>query len=104
MLAQSPEIIAPYNPLPWQVAPWRDKSQTLLLTGSAGGGKSRLAAEKINAYCWKYPGSTWLILRKAREWTSRSIVAFMWNTVMGKDGRIKFNRSEGTFYYPNGSV
>lgn len=104
MAVASPEVIATYNPLPWQVAPWRDKSPVLLLTGSAGGGKSRVAAEKINAYSWKYPGSAWLILRKAREWTGRSIVAFMWNRVMGQDKRIRFNKSEGTFYYPNGSV
>ena len=93
-----------YNPLPWQIPAFKDKSPVLLLTGAAGGGKSKLAAEKVNAYCWKYPGSTWLILRKAKEWASKSIVAFMWESVMGRDGRIKFNASKGTFVYPNGSV
>ena len=97
-------IIAPYKPIQWQLAPFRDKSSVLLLTGSAGGGKSRIAAEKVHAYCSKYPNSTWLILRKAREWTGKSIVPFMWKTVMGQDATIKFNVSEGTFYYPNGSV
>lgn len=97
-------MIAVFQPLPWQIAPWKDKSPTLLLTGSAGGGKSRLAAEKVNGYCWKYPGSTWLILRKAREWASRSIVPFFWNTVLGCDSRVRYNKSEGAFYYPNGSV
>lgn len=29
-----------YDPLPWQVEPWRDKSTTLLLVGSSGGGKA----------------------------------------------------------------
>lgn len=96
--------LAVFQPLPWQIAPWKDKSPTLLLTGSAGGGKSRLAAEKVNGYCWKYPGSTWLILRKAREWASRSIVPFFWNTVLGCDSRVRYNKSEGAFYYPNGSV
>jgi len=100
----TPELIAVYEPLKWQYAPLDDKSSTLLLTGSAGGGKSRVAAEKVNAYCWYYPGSTWLIARKAREWNSHSIVPFMWKTVMGQDTRIKFNVSEGAFYYPNGSV
>lgn len=97
-------VIAVFQPLPWQIAPWKDKAPTLLLTGSAGGGKSRLAAEKVNGYCWKYPGSTWLILRKAREWASRSIVPFFWNTVLGCDARVRYNKSEGAFYYPNGSV
>lgn len=97
-------ILAAYEPLPWQVAPLDDKSFTLLLTGAAGGGKSRTAAEKVNAYCWTYPNSTWLILRKAKEWTGKSIVPFMWKTVMGMDKRIRYNKSEDTFYYPNGSV
>lgn len=96
------KMLAIWKPLDWQVKPFRDKSPTLLLTGSAGGGKSRLAAEKINAYCWKYPNSTALILRKAKEWTSRSIVAFMWQSVMGRDSRIRF--ANNTFYYPNNST
>jgi phage terminase large subunit len=96
--------LANWVPLPWQIAPWKDKSPTLLLTGSAGGGKSRLAAEKINGYCWKYPGSCWLMLRKAREWTNNSVVPFFWNTILGCDPRIRYNKSEGAFYYPNGSV
>ncbi len=99
-----PKALAIWKPLEWQIQPFRDKAQTLLLTGAAGGGKSRLAAEKVNAYCWKYPGSTWLIIRKAREWAGKSIVPFMWQTVMGRDSRIKYNKSEGVFYYPNGSV
>lgn len=98
------KILAPYRPLPWQVAPFYDKSPVLLLTGAAGGGKSRVAAEKIHAYCQHYPGSTWLIMRKAREWTGKSIVPFMWKSVMGQDPSIRHNISEGAFYYPNGSV
>lgn len=98
------DVIAPYQPLVWQIEPLNDKSSTLLLTGSAGGGKSRCAAEKINAYCWTYPNSTWLIMRKAREWAGKSIVPFMWQTVIGRDKRVKYNKSEGVFYYPNGSV
>ena len=102
MIASS--VLAPYKPLPWQLAPLADKSHTLLLTGSAGGGKSRCAAEKVHAYCLHYPGSTWLMCRKAREWNGHSIIPFMWRTVMGEDPRIQFNKSEGTFYYQNRSV
>lgn len=97
-------VLALYDPLPWQLKPLYDTSFVLLLTGSAGGGKSRVAAEKINAYCWRYPESTWLMARKAREWNSHSIVPFMWKTVMGEDPRIRLNISDGTFFYPNGSV
>lgn len=96
--------LALFSPLPWQLAPWRDKSNVLLLTGSAGGGKSRLAAEKVHAYCQKYPGSTWLMLRKAREWSGRSIVPFYAQTIVGNDPNVRFNRSEGAFYYRNGST
>jgi len=98
------DLLAPYKPLPWQVPAWKSKASALLLTGSAGGGKSKVAAEKINAYCWKYPDSTWLILRKAREWAGRSIVPFMWKSVMAEDKRIKYSVSDGSFHYPNGSV
>lgn len=97
-------VIAPYRPLEWQLAPLMDKSPVLLLTGSMGGGKSRVAAEKINAYCWHYPGATGVIGRKAREWCSHSTVPFVRHTVQGDDIRIKLNVSDGTFYYPNGSV
>lgn len=97
-------VIAPYEPLPWQIDPLNDRTSTMLLTGAAGGGKSRIAAEKVNAYCWTYPNSTWLILRKAKEWTGKSIVPFMWKTVMGMDKRIRYNKTEDAFYYPNGSV
>ena len=98
------KILAPYKPLDWQIAPLDDQKDAMLLTGAAGGGKSRTAAEKVNAYCWRYPNSTWLIMRKAREWASKSIVPFMWQSVIGRDPRIKYNKSEGVFYYPNGSV
>lgn len=98
------QIIRPFNPLPWQIKPWRDKYSILVFTGSAGGGKSRLAAEKVHGYCLKYPGATWLILRKAREWTGKSIVPFYAQSVVGGDSRVKYNKSEGVFYYDNGSV
>lgn len=98
------QAIATFSPLPWQVAPWRDKSRVLLLTGSAGGGKSRLAAEKVHAFCLKYPGATCLMLRKAREYTSKSIIPFYSQSVVGNDPRVKLNKSDGVFSYYNGST
>lgn len=104
MPAATVKYLAPFKALPWQIAPWRDLSSVLLLTGSAGGGKSRLAAEKVHAACLKYPGSTWVILRKAREWCSKSIIPFFWESVIGgEESGIKFNKSEGVFSYPNNS-
>lgn len=96
------EITAPYKPLAWQVAPFRDKSRIMLLTGSAGGGKSRLAAEKIHAYCKKYPGAVGIGLRKAREFASKSVV-FAIKSAIGDDPTVRYHASEQTFHYANGS-
>jgi len=78
---------AVFSPFPWQVAPWRDKSPTILLTGSAGGGKSNLAAEKLHGFMLAYPGACGLALRKAREWCKGS-VRVMLETVIGEDPRV----------------
>lgn len=97
--------LAPYAPLPWQYAPLRDKSLVMLMTGSAGGGKSRCAAEKMHALNMKYPESTGVIVRKTREAASRSCVPMLWETVMGgKRSGVVFNQSDHIFKYPNGSV
>src|SRR4051812_989678 len=64
MLANAVSVFQPH---PWQIAPWRDTSRVILLTGSAGGGKSQLAAEKINGYMKRYPGSFGIMARKTRE-------------------------------------
>lgn len=96
--------IAIYMPLPWQIAPWRDKSPILLLTGSAGGGKSRVAGEKLHGYLKKYPGCTGLMLRKAREYGSKSIVPFMQKTVIGSDPTVRMRKVDTSFTYANGSI
>lgn len=95
-------ITAPYKPLDWQVAPWRDTSKVMLLAGSAGGGKSRVAAEKIHGYCKKYPGATAIGLRKAREFASKSVVYALKNA-QGDDPSVRYNASELMFHYENGS-
>jgi PBSX family phage terminase large subunit len=93
-------VIAPYKPLPWQIEPWRDKSPVLLLTGSAGGGKSRLAAEKVNAFMKKYHGATGLLLRKAREYATKSVVPFMRQAVgVDADPLVEYMKSEMVFIY-----
>jgi hypothetical protein len=42
--------------VPWQVDAWRDKSRIVVYGGSAGGGKSRAAAEKMHGYMLEVSG------------------------------------------------
>lgn len=86
------------------MAPWRDKSPILLLTGSAGGGKSRLAAEKVHGFLKKYPGATGLMLRKNRNSMTNSTVAFMERTVIGADPAVRHISTKYRFEYQNGAV
>jgi phage terminase large subunit len=96
--------LAPYQPLPWQIEPWMDKSRIILITGSAGGGKSRVAAEKVHAYMLKYPGAMGLILRKTRQSIRNSTALFLETTVIGHDPGVTHNKSNFRFEYANGSI
>ena len=96
-------MVATYTPLPWQIEPWRDKSPVLLLTGSAGGGKSVVAAQKVHGFCLKYPGAMGLALRKARQHMVNSTVLVLERNVMAKQG-ITHVPSKYRFEYPNGSI
>lgn len=94
-----------FRPLPWQVAPWRDRAPLLLLTGAAGGGKSRLAAEKVHAYCLKYPGATGLIARKAKTSMSAGTILFVRRKIIGSDPHVRWVDSpKYRFEYRNGSI
>lgn len=103
-IAPKQTYIAPFRPLSWQVAPWRDKSAVMLLTGSAGGGKSRLAAEKLHAACLKYPGVMALAVRKTRESMTNSTVLFMERSVIGRDLAVRHIAQKHRFEYANGSI
>lgn len=97
-------VVAPFDPLGWQGAPWRDQSSVLLLTGSAGGGKSRLAAEKLHGFCLRYPGATALLVRKARVSITNSTAELLKRAVIGDDPRVVHRPSNSRFDYANGSV
>lgn len=56
-----------WRPLPWQLRAWNDRAPVLLASGSAGGGKSDLAARKLDYAMRRYPGAFGLIVRKTRE-------------------------------------
>ena len=92
-----------YAPLDWQIAPFRDKSPVLLLTGSAGGGKSKIAAEKLHAYLLKYAGATGIIGRKDKTAAGKSVVPFLNSNVQGDSNWGRLVKSTGLFKYNNGS-
>ena len=95
-----------FTPLDWQIAPWKDRSATVLCTGSAGGGKSRLAMEKIHGYAMRYPRSTCLIIRKTRDSLLNSVILPFESSILGPQaaGRIVHKQNKSRFDYPNGSV
>lgn len=97
-------LIAPFEPLPWQVEPWRDTSPVVLLTGSAGGGKSRLAAEKLHGYCLRYPGSFALALRKVKASHGQGTSLFLEREVIADDPNVRYMPSKSRFEYRNGSI
>lgn len=98
--------VATYDPrkVPWQIPAFWNKSPVLLLTGSAGGGKSKVAAEKVNAFCKKYPNATGMMLRKTRESMTNSTVLFFERNIVGKDPEVKHNAPKHRFEYSNGSL
>jgi phage terminase large subunit len=100
----SEEHVLPYRPLPWQEPALYDKSSILLLTGSAGGGKSRCAAEKVNAFLKFYPRAMGLVVRKTRESMTNSTVLFLARGVIGQDSSIRHLKADHRFEYDNESI
>lgn len=96
--------IKTFEPLPWQVEPWRDTADILLLTGSAGGGKSLVAAEKCHAFCKAYPGAMVIALRKVRAVMANSTVLMLKREIIGRDPSVVHRPSDFRFEYDNGSI
>lgn len=93
-----------YRAIAWHTQPWEDRSFIHLYTGAAGGGKSRLAAEKIHDYMLRYPGSTGVMVRKTRESMNNSTVLFFATKIASRNKGITHLRSMHRFEYPNGSI
>ena len=102
--AQAHSFASVFRPLDWQVAPWRCKRRVMLLTGSAGGGKSYLAGHKLHAYCLKYPGAMALMLRKTRDSMTNSTVLFMERNIIASASTVVHWPSKHRFEYTNGSI
>lgn len=96
--------IKTFKPLLWQVEPWADTSEIMLLSGSAGGGKSVLAGEKIHGFCLKYPGATAVVMRKTKDSMKNSTVLQLEKSIIGSDPRVIHIRNRDRFEYSNGSI
>lgn len=101
MADASPNV---YSPYPWQIAPWRSKAPIVLLTGSAGGGKSRLCAEKVHAFMLKYPRAQGLMLRKTRDSMTNSTVLSFERGIVGRSAYCRHKESKYRFEYSNSSI
>ena len=97
--------LSEFDPFPWQVKPWRDTNQVMLLTGSAGGGKSRLAGEKVHGALLHYPNATGVVSRKAEDDMKQSTIPLMLETVINiqKEQRCDYNARQNRVTYSNGS-
>lgn len=79
----------------------------MLLAGSAGGGKSRVIAEKIFAFAVKYPGATCLVLRKKEDANENSTLAILERQVFPaqlKDKRVVRTSKKNRYDLWNGSA
>ncbi len=95
-----------FTPHEWQIPVLNCTDELVLLTGSAGGGKSRIAAEKVHAFLLTYPGATALVVRKTRTSMFNSTIAFLRKEVFSRYialKKIKHNATMFRFEYENGS-
>ncbi len=99
-----PTLVNPYFALDWQRAPFYDYSRVMLLTGSAGGGKSKCAAEKVIAFLKRYHNATGVVVRKTRSSMSNSTLLFLERNILGADNTVHHAQSHRRFEFPNGSV
>lgn len=93
-----------FTPLEWQLPVLEDDSPIVLLAGSAGGGKSKVAATKIHKYMLDNPGSFGVVLRKTRESMGNSTVLFLEREIIRGDPRVQHKAAKHRFEYSNGSI
>ncbi len=89
-----------FQPLGWQFEALKDESNTVLITGYPASGKSRLAAEKVHAFCLEYPESQAFILHDQRNVIHGSVLP----RVMGKESTVAYDKVRSIYKYENGST
>ncbi len=97
--------IGHFEPHPKQIPMWREKSPVMFLGGSAGGGKSKLAAEKMHGLLLHYPNGTGVISRKAEDDMLISSIPLMLEEVIRieQEPRCNFSARANRVKYDNGS-
>lgn len=93
----------------WQIDAWKDKSEVILLCGTAGSGKTRLALEKCHALAMTHPNSSILFVKKTYNQLHGSLLVPFEQSVLGphlfgQNSIVKKNQHHSCYYYKNGSV
>lgn len=96
----------PFIPIAdWQKKALADTSKYVLLSGTAGSGKSRIAGEKCNRYANVYPGASILFVKKTFASIHNTMIAPFENQVLkGFEDMYTHHKSKHYFEYNNGSV
>lgn len=97
-------MIPAFRPHPWQVAPFLDKHEILLLSGKPGGGKSTLAGNKVHGYLLNYPGAMAVVTRKTLEDMDQSTIPFMLHEIIHieEEPRCSYHVRSNTITYDHG--
>jgi len=93
----------------WQEDAWKDTSSVVLLSGSAGSGKSRLTGEKFHAMAMAFPGSSFLFARKTYSTLQGTMLLpfeqdVIGEDLLGNDPMVRRIRNDSCYYYKNGSM
>lgn len=93
----------------WQLEAWKDKNEVILLCGTAGSGKTRLALEKCNALAITHPNSSILFVKKTYNQLHGSLLVPFEQSVLGpllygSRPIVRKNQNHSCYYYQNGSV
>lgn len=96
-------IYHPFIPNEWQRKAFLDTSPIVLLSGTAGSGKSRIAGEKAHAYALKYPGASILFTKKTFSSLRNTMLIPFENEVLQGCPYVKPLKSENCYVYDNGS-